>query len=402
MDASRLAQTIASQIQAGRFGSEHALPSPKDFAKLHGLHPATVRKSLNILLNQGVIERQGRSWKIATPPFGKPDLPPVLWCIGAADAEGNLRMDTDREWDFWREIQGEAIRSGMEPRLVPWSGALLPLDEAFGAVVSTWHMTDSTALLDTLQRARLPTTVWVANHETLPGPRYRQSRTLWFHDLAFGKESGQAMARHLARLEHRRIAWISPFHGSTWSRNRLAGLQEDLPEGIELFQACHDWVSQWDIQKEIHKDPQVLKRIDLEGVDHAEVKDAIARPLVETITRQRCLAILEPGLEAALASKATLWVVASDLTAQWCLHWLHGKAIRVPQDLSLASFDDTREASALGLTSLRFDVQSMSRAMLRQILSSRQQHRNLTRYAGQVIWRQSTARQPGTKKPRPR
>ncbi|MEN9353325.1 MAG: hypothetical protein RL318_650 [Fibrobacterota bacterium] len=394
MDAARLADAITTGIQTGKFTTDRPLPSPKDFAKLHDVHPATVRKALATLVAQRTVERSGRAWKVSLPHSGKPARSPVLWCIGASDSEGNLRMDTDREWDFWREIQGEAIRNGMEPRLVPWSGALPGLDGVLGAVVSTWHMNDSTALLDSLLRTRLPATVWVANHENLPGQRYRHVNTMWFHDLAFGKESGHTMARHVAKLGHRKIAWISPFHASEWSRNRLAGLQEELPADIALFTANHEWVSEWDLQKDIYKDPQVLGRIDLAEVDHGGATEAIALPLVETITRERALEILGPRLDAALAFKATLWVAASDLTARWCLHWLRGRGIRTPQDLLLAGFDDSREASRLGLTSLRFDVQSMARAMLHQILSSRRQHRNLTRYAGHVVTRSSTSPSP--------
>jgi DNA-binding LacI/PurR family transcriptional regulator len=105
----------------------------------------------------------------------------------------------------------------------------------------------------------------------------------------------------------------------------------------------------------------------------------------------RCMEIFASCLEEALASGATLWVASSDLVARWCLRWLHSKGLRTPHDIALASFDDTRDATRHNLTSLRFDVQGMARAMVRQVLSSRQEHRRLTRYAGHVVARASTA-----------
>jgi len=78
----------------------------------------------------------------------------------------------------------------------------------------------------------------------------------------------------------------------------------------------------------------------------------------------------------------------------WCWHWLRARGVRVPEDLAMVAFDDSREASRFGLTSLRFDVQGMARAMVRQILSSRQPHPLLTRYAGAVIGRHSSSLPP--------
>lgn len=394
MDAMRLSERIRTQIGIGALASGQWLPAPKDCARDHGLHPSTVRKAFGLLEAGGAVQRQGRGWKVSMPEPKGGGNASLLLCIGAGDERGNLRMDSDREWEFWREIQAEAVRCGLEPRLMPWSGRLVVPAGALGAVVSTWHLPDSTPLLDGLMRAGLPAAVWVANHEILPGKRYRQARTLWFHDQAFGKEAGLVMGRHVSGLGHRKIAWISPFHGSTWSQNRLDGLRKGLSAepGIELFEAVGPWVSEWDVQKDVHLDPQVLGRIDLKGLDCRRELARIATPLVEAVTRGRALESFGPRLEAALASGATLWIAGSDLAALWCLHWLEGKGMRVPEDLSLAAFDDTREATRLGLASLRFDVQGMGRAMLRQILSSRQPHNRLTRYDGAVMVRASLRR----------
>lgn len=394
MDAIRLSERIRTQIGIGALASGQWLPAPKDSAREHGIHPSTVRRAYGLLEAKGVLQRQGRGWKVSLPePIGSNGAG-LLLCIGAQDERGNLRMDSDREWEFWREIQAEAVRCGLVPRLMPWNGRLSVPEGALGAVVSTWHLPDSTPLLDGLMRAGLPAAVWVANHEILPGKRYRQARTLWFHDQAFGKEAGLVMGRHVSGLGHRKIAWISPFHGSSWSRNRLAGLRKGLSAepGIELFEAVGPWVSEWDVQKDVHLDPQVLGRIDLGGIDCHRELARIAYPLVEAVTRQRSLESFGPRLQEALDSGATLWVAGSDLAALWCLHWLDGKGVRVPEDLSLAAFDDTREATRLGLASLRFDVQGMGRAMLRQVLSSRQSHSRLTRYDGTVMARASLRR----------
>lgn len=391
-DSVRLAEQLRAEILAGRFGSGQFLPSPKLHSRQVRVHAATVRKAYGTLVSQGLVERVGRGWMVAPPRARRPSHSPALLCIGAAGNDGRLLVDSDREWDFWREIQLEATRCGLEPVLLAVGETTPEIDaNAFGALVSNWHMADSGALLDALQKSRLPTAVWAATEEPLPGERYRQARNLWFHDLAHGRGAGETMAEFATALGHRKIAWISPFHASTWSQNRLEGLRASLPPSVEVVEAVHGWISEWDVQVQLAWNPEVTRRLDLEGIAHPSDPDRLRRPLVDMLTRKRCMERFGPRLEAALDSGATLWIAGSDLIAHWCLQWLEERGIRPPHGLGLASFDDTREATRLDVTSLRFDVQGMARAMVRQILSSRESHKLLTRYAGSVVRRASTS-----------
>ena len=391
MDAHRLAERLRQQVEEGTFATGDPMPAPKGTAVVQGVHPATVRKAYEALRSEGLLVRDGRSWKVRDL-LEKHTRRPVVLCIGAAGQDGRLRMESDREWDFWREIQIEATRCGLEPVLVAAGEQVPEFDPgAFGAIVSNWHMGETSPLLDGLLRLRLPTAVWVANEESLPGKRYQGTRGMWFHDLAQGRGAGEAMARYVEGLGHRKIAWISPFHGSSWSRNRLNALASALPPSIEVFEAVHGWISEWDVQVEVAWNPEVTRRLDLDGIDGQADPDDLRRPLVETLTRMRCLEVFAPCLERALESGATLWVAGSDLIAKWCLQWLRSRSLETPRDIALASFDDTREATQLDLTSLRFDVQGMARAMIRQVLSSRKEHKRLTRYTGSVVTRASTS-----------
>lgn len=394
MDSHRIADRIGTEIISGQFASDQLLPSVKDYSKSFDVHPSTIRKALGYLQAQGLLDREGRSWTASKPKSsGSHPHAPVLLCLGAVEEDGNLRVDSDREWDFWREIQLEALRCGLEPKIVPIGSKPPELDvSVFGAIVSNWHMSDSEPLLDKLQRLRIPTAFWVANEESLPGTRYKDARGIWFHDLANGRSAGRTMADFINNSGHRKIAWISPFHGSTWSRNRLDGLKSRIDPDVEVFEATHDWISEWDVKVRIAWTPELTRRFDLEGVDASVDPDSLRRPLVDTLTRMRCVDVLQPRLDQALRSKATLWIAASDLVAEWCLYWLRSRGLHCPRDLALASFDDTRDATRRNLTSLRFDVTGMARAMVRQVLSSRREHKVVTRYTGIVVARESTRR----------
>ena len=301
-------------------------------------------------------------------------------------------MGTDREWDFWREIQAEASRCSLRPVIVPWEGSLPGgIDNVLGAIVSTWHMSDPHPLLGALRHGRLPSAVWVENPLELPGSRYRDAPRMWFHDMAYGREAGIVLGAHLRTLGHTRIAWIGPFHGSVWSRNRLAGLVEAMGANVRVHEATHEWVSEWDVQNLVWQDEAVWKTFALEGIDHRGKVADLVRPIMESRARDRSLQEMDSTLDQALSSGATLWVAASDLVARWCLHWLSARGISVPKDLALAGFDDSRDALRHDLTSVRFDAQAMARSMVRQILSPSMVARRTTRYEGAVVVRGSTS-----------
>lgn len=389
-DARILVQTITSQIASGRWAGDERLPSPKDLAQLHGVHPSTARKALALLADQGLAARKGRTWSVTRPKPRRGPTPDLL-CLGARDPEGGLRVGSDREWEFWREIQAEATRCGLRAVVRPWDGDLGSQGRnSFGAIVSTWHLPSPHEVLSTLQRARLPAAVWLENPILANLPRRDRTSRLWFHDMAYGREAGLVLGTKLAPLGHRKIAWISPFHAAEWARNRLEGLRAGFSATTGIHEALGPWVSEWDIQNDVWSDPDVWARVRLEGIGHQGRTADLVRPIMEAVGRDRLMEAFDPALEGALASGATLWVCASDMVAMWCLAWLDRRGVEVPRDLSLAGFDDSREALRHDLTSVRFDAQAMARAMVRQILSPSRAMAGVTRYQGTVVLRGST------------
>lgn len=390
LDAIALSERLATEIASGRWAGDERLPSPKDLAQQHGVHPSTARKALALLAQKGLATRVGRTWTVTRPKPRRAQFP-ILLCLGAADPEGGLRVGSDREWEFWREIQAEATRCGLRAVVRPWDGDLGSGErKSFGAIVSTWHLPSPHELLSVLQRARLPSAVWLEN-PVLVAPSHRgRSSPLWFHDMAYGREAGLALGTNLAFLDHKKVAWIGPFHQAEWSRNRLEGLRAGFPPGTTFHEAVGPWVSEWDIQNDVWSDPAVWARLHLDGIGHQGRTADLVRPVMEAVGRDRLMEAFSPSLEAALAWGATLWVCASDMVALWCLAWLEARGVRVPRDLSLAGFDDSREALRHDLTSVRFDAQAMARAMVRQILSPSRAGAGVTRYQGTVVVRGST------------
>lgn len=390
-NADTLAVGLREEIRSGRWGGGERLPPPKDLAARQGVHPATVRKAYGRLAGEGILERKGRAWLVAKPRSRGGGTRPRLLCLGAGDPAGGLRLGSDREWDFWREIQTEATRNGLHPDVRIWNGRLPGAgDRPVGAVVSTWHLPDPVPLLSALHRARLPAAVWLENPILSPSRAPFRSPWLGFHDLAYGRESGAVLGSHPAIRRHKRIAWISPFHGAEWSRNRLEGLRRGLPEGALAHEALGPWTSEWDFHDPVWKDARVWRSLRLEGLVRSSRIADLAAPVIEAIGRERLFARFSPALEAALASGCTLWVAASDWIASGCLDWLAARGVKVPDHLAMAGFDDTREALRHGLTSVRFDAQAMARAMVRQALAGEVARSRAISYPGTVVARAST------------
>ncbi|MBW8886887.1 MAG: substrate-binding domain-containing protein [Fibrobacteres bacterium] len=387
--AESLAAELREEIRSGRWGGGERLPAPKHMAARHQIHPATARKAYGLLSHDGTVEKQGRAWQVSHPRR-RNDAQPVLLCLGAGEKDGSLRLGSDREWDFWREIQIEAARNNLLAEIHPWSGKLPELGmRPVGAVVSTWHLPDPYPLLSALHRARLPAAVWLENPVLSPARLSIRSPWLGFHDMAYGLESGAILGDHPLIRKHGRIAWISPFHGAEWSRNRLEGMRNKLSEGTALHEALGPWVSEWDFQEAVWHDPEAWKRVRLDGVGGEARFSDLVRPLMEALGRDRLLESFSPYLEKALASRSSLWVAASDWVALACLDWLEAKGVRVPGDVALAGFDDSREALRRGLTSVRFDAPMMARAMVRQVLTQTRERRTI-HYEGTVVARGST------------
>lgn len=68
-----IADTLRRQIVAGEYGPGEVLPSEADLVALHSASRVTIRKALEVLRNDGLIDaRQGAGWFVAAEPIPQP------------------------------------------------------------------------------------------------------------------------------------------------------------------------------------------------------------------------------------------------------------------------------------------------------------------------------------------
>lgn len=384
-----IAEQLSREIAEGRHPHTTPLPGTKILASLFGCHAQTVSKALARLVAEGELRREGRSHFPSLPVPGR-NSPSRILVVGAGDDQGRFRMDSDREWDFWRDLGLEAAAAGIELHRQAWTGAKLEIDPSIlGVVSSTWHLTEIQALLSNLSRSRLPVCVWIQDqrpaHELVRSfPRIR------FHDQGYGPEAGRSIGEHLERLGHRTVAFISPWHGAEWSRNREVGLRKAFTSGSAVHAFCMDGRSEWDYLEPAWSDEILWEGFPREVLER--ITEGSPEPLLHQAIRDlgfnRIRRALDPMFQGAMRCGATAWVCANDSVALDAIEWME----RHPggnRNVSVCGFDDTVAALRGNLTSYRFDSASMARSMIRQILTNRSEP-TLVSHRGFVVARASS------------
>lgn len=396
---SELADLLREEIRDGLHPTGTALPSAKTLAQSWDRHPQTVARILDSLVAAGVLEKSGRSWIVARARSTATSHQHRILLVGASDDDGALRMDSDREIEFWRDIYLEASRNGLEISRHPWTTGSIPVPpDTLGLVVSTWHVPNVQELLRETALTRLPVCTWMEGLDGRDAPGIAEHPRLLVHEVAHSKRAGQEMGQYLAKCGFHRVAWISPFREAAWSRSREDGLRETLQSaGRECASFGIDALSEWDFLAPAWNDPRLWNAVSPDAID--AITDGRSRAVVAMAAKQmglgRLAKALAPALEEALAWRPDAWVACNDLAATLAREWLVRKGAWDPRRTALAGFDDSSEALRQDLTSYRFDTASMSRSMVLQILSWRRDRRGsarISRHSGAVVVRGSTPR----------
>jgi GntR family transcriptional regulator len=88
-----IADELRAQVASGELGAGRLLPSESDLSRAHAVSRVTVRKALEVLRDEGLIDaRQGFGWFVATDPVRQ-----VLGRLGTIEDQlGRLGMSSER------------------------------------------------------------------------------------------------------------------------------------------------------------------------------------------------------------------------------------------------------------------------------------------------------------------
>jgi hypothetical protein len=222
------------------------------------------------------------------------------------------------------------------------------------------------------------------------------------------------VGRFLLSLGHTSVAFISPFHKAHWSRCRFDGIKQTFDDAGfpgNVFPFVYDHYSyQWNYLQEEQADVNDIKTLIADynkgqsPIDSeifrkfANIRYAISRYLTEwNCATGEIYHRMLPLFERALSNKTiTAWVMANDYAAMLAVDFLREKKVRIPENLSIISFDNTPGAVEYQLTSYDFNhsgiISMMLNYLIRPSIIPQAQRDKTIGIEGTIIERRSTAR----------
>jgi DNA-binding transcriptional regulator YhcF (GntR family) len=361
----RIAEALKEDLRSGSLDPFARLPAQKALAGRYRVSTRTLRKALRALETDGVLDRDGRTFRFKAGPLAASGSLVIL--VTRCDPSGRLLLESERELEFLkaayletraRRLELKVIGYGPGGRLLDRQGRTIPAlpggKPVLGFLVSTWLVPDVLGILALLKPHRLPISIWW-EHSPESFSKIRFPRNVVFFNLSFGERPGALVAEALLGMGHRHVVFLSPFHASAWSRQRLEGLRNRIlkaPGGRVTALTGDEHASPWSFQEEAWKELRAKDRA--LAWDDPKVMHRKSRNLARRVK----------GLLAgsAPAREASAWVCVNDEVAEIVSAYLRTHEVRPPP--YLISFDNSAASYRLGIDSFAFDSAAMAREML--------------------------------------
>lgn len=424
-------QKILSQfkqdILTGRFHPGQLLPSCKELQGIYNVSYPTLRKALDELASKGIIKACQRGYIV--PALAKSEATARIVAIGCGWEDGTLWIDY-QDKNYFRILESGCIQSKIALDIVVYcrrNGKLCFVDTvtrkpydlsnenilSFVAVVANLEIPPE-EVLQKLASPKRPVAVLDVVGGWEASPQISNNARFQFFTVTTSAHPPRRVAQYLLSLGHTNIAFISPFHKALWSiqrNNRIREIFGDAGHGNNVHSFVLDqYAFQWDFLQEDHEKPEDIQALAAAYDKWQKYADSeffrkfghISYNISKYLTEWNCATgeiyyRMIPLFRQALRTKAiTAWVTANDYTATLALDFLKENKVRVPEDLSIISFDNTLDAMEHQITSYDFNLNGIVSIMLRyavrpsSVSSSRQ--KAVIEAEGTIIERRSMAR----------
>ena len=303
-----------------------------------------MRRTLEQLRAKGTLERKGQGRYYFASARVTSETTEIL-LIMRCNPNGDFNCLGERELSFMQKVYVEAHRNNLNVKALGYyeeegafldaNGNRIKLEECrdcFGAVVSTMLVFDINKLFAKLATTRFPVAVWW-EHPLYDIPRaLKKEKRFAFFNLAFGEFPGRIVGRFLKKKGLTQIAFVSPYHMSMWSRDRLKGLKN---VGLEVFEAT--------------------------DASHASPYDFMQEPRAHARYRQILMSLVKkiPPVDA--------WVVSNDRVGVELISLANqGKILHPPY---MVSFDNSTDSYRNRLDSFEFNVETLAEQSVFHLVS---------------------------------
>ena len=334
-ESARLERLLLDDWKSGKISADSPLPSIKDLCAAFETSAGTMRRTLEALRAKGVLERKGKGRYYFGSTRSAAGIKEIL-LIMRCNPGGDFSCLGERELTFMQKVYAEAHRNNLKVKLLGYfedggvfldaGGNRVDMEDCrgcFGAVVSTMLVFNVNRLFAELACTRFPVAVWW-EHPLYDIPRaLKKEKRFAFFNLAFGEFPGRTVGRFLKKKGLTRIAFVSPYHMSMWSRDRLKGLKK---VGLEVFEAT--------------------------DASHASPYDFSLEPHAHARYRQILMSLVKriPPVDAWVVSNDRVGVELMSLANQ-------GKIPRPPY---MVSFDNSTDSYRIRLDSFEFNLEALA------------------------------------------
>ncbi|MBD3243956.1 MAG: GntR family transcriptional regulator [Chitinivibrionales bacterium] len=419
--AEMVRRAVSHDILAGRWPPGSMLPPYKVLQQHYGACYLTMRRALQALVAERRLDAYGKGFRVHQAPAQRGR--PVLSYIYSRHlgATRGLVHATLFSPGFWAEVEKERVRLNIDVDLVHHDSAL-GLGQApdggprlaeryrhrsvLGCMVSTLGLDapDLEAVLLEAAARRWRTSVLCEGRDPQVSPALLRHPLLRFFAFAGGTGAGAIVAEYLLGLGHRHVAVFSPYKGAPYTAQRIRGMREAFDRAgecrLEVVEGdVHAWraaAMNTSLYRTFRRQAQRFEERTTPPYENSG--GVFDRKVSLYMTGQMLKKALVPSFEQVLGDKSiTAWVGINDEVGLIALTYLRGNGVRVPEDISVVSYDDTVDAFGQGLTSYNFNVPGVVQAMFRHIMEpggGREGADDILEVPGTVMSRPSSDRAP--------
>lgn len=339
----RLERLFLNDWKSGKISADQALPSIKDLSQSYNTSPVSTRRLLESMVAKGILSRRGRGRFYFVNQSNRNNSFKEILLILRCTPQGDFNCLEDRELEFMQKIYAEAKRHDLHVKLLGYyadgdcfldqNGNKISMEEqhhCFGAVISTMMFFNLNQFFAHFARTKFPISIWWEHQLSILPRALKKEKRFAFFNLAFGESPGRTVGRFLRNRGINQVAFISPYHSSAWSNDRLNGLKKTGLKVIEVTDATHASPYDFTLEPEGRLDDVLLSII-------------------------------------SKANKAEAWVAVNDIVGL-ALHRLkkQGKIKNMPYTIS---FDNTIDSYRIRMDSYQFNVDALATQAVFHLIS---------------------------------
>jgi DNA-binding LacI/PurR family transcriptional regulator len=403
----RLKAQIESDIFNGHYPAGEPMPSLRDLEKSYAVSYKTLRKAMESIAAEGVVAPYKKTYLV--PNLRKAHA--TLVFVSAADAPSRISFGGFPLTEFLSALRREGGKSMIsvavqafhpDRRRADFASQLKALQEKYSvlgyvfwaALLQERKLDQALELLLEARESRGrpggekplavvdPTLDLISSRGFLPPPGGEGLRVFTVAGLSAGRQVGQ----NLLKLGHRKIAYISYCHKELWSQLRCRGLLQAFQnagfgDGLRKFvieeadDRIHVLPPPSDIGEYLKRAEGFLAASAEAGRKYhaAYALEQMQNAVGNYVHQLKMADRVEPVLNAALEEPGiTACVAANDRMALLVRDHLVRKGLRVPKDMSVIGFDDSKAAVDNDIASYSFAFAEIARKVLGYVLDPRQ------------------------------